>query len=242
MGHIKNKQDIEKIKRACQKTAWVHQQISKMPLLGLTEVEVAEKIHELMTEQQLFEKSFPTIVGSGNRALILHAEPSDKIIDKNDFIVLDFGGKFDGFCADMTRTLSASRKSTKEQLEIHSIVLKAQKKVIESVSLSQSLSSLHEIAKTELIRGLDQTELKGKYDINVIFSHKTSHWIGHVVHEISPWGQLQSYEMLLQEGLTFTVEPGLYIQNTNTKFDGIGVRIEDVVLVTKTGFDILTYI
>lgn len=240
MGHIKNSVQIEKMKSACLKTASIHQKISRISLAGLTEIEVAEKIDELMQQEGIVEKSFPTIVGSGERALILHAVPTEKVIAENEFIVLDFGGKFEGYCADMTRTVSAGNKSTSEQREIYTIVLNAQNKAIESVSMQQSLKSIHKIAKSELIRGLDQTALKGKYDIDVLFPHKTSHWIGKDVHEESPLGKLQSYEMLLQAGLTFTIEPGLYIQNTNTKYDGIGVRIEDVVLMTQNGYEVLT--
>lgn len=172
--------------------------------------------------------------------MILHAEPTEKIIEDNDLVLIDMGLKYNGYCSDMTRTYSANGQMTEEQKEIENIVRTAQQAVLNSISKKQSLSSLHNIAKNSLIKGLDATDLFGKYDIQKIYTHKTSHWIGQDVHDKCAYTDEMGQPILLKPGMCFTVEPGLYIQNTNTKYDGIGIRIEDVVVVTDDGFDILS--
>ncbi len=238
--NIKTNEEIHKIKMACQLISKVHKRVRKLNFVGKSELEIQKKITDLIKGMDINELAFPIIVGSGIRSLILHAEPTEKIISENDLVLIDMGLKFQGYCSDMTRTWPASGIFSNEQKIIFDIVKNAQQDVLNSISKNQSLVALHEIAKSSLCRGLNSTDLKGLYDIQKIYPHKTSHWIGKDVHDGNVYMDEKNEPILLQSGMCFTVEPGLYIQNTNTKFDGIGIRIEDVILITENGYEILT--
>lgn len=240
MGLIKNKRQQDYLRKAGQQIAEVHHYISELNLVGLTEIEVSELIQKKMNQMNVQGLAFPIIVGSGERALDLHAVPSDKVIVETDLVLVDIGVTYEGYCSDMTRTYSASKKMTAAQMEIFNIVQSVQRKVIEAVTTKTTLFELHQLAQNEFCRLLDHTVLKGKYEIQKIYPHKTSHWIGSVVHEQSPYFDEQNRPIALQSGHTFTVEPGLYIQGTGTKYDGVGVRIEDVILMSENGSEILT--
>ncbi len=238
--NIKSKEEVNKIRIACQLISKVHKQVRKLNFVGQSELQIKKYIMDLITDMDIDELAFPIIVGSGVRSLILHAEPTEKIVCANDLVLIDMGLKFEGYCSDMTRTWPAGGTFSNEQKIIYDIIKKAQQDVLNSISKNQSLFSLHEIAKNSLCRSLDLTDLKGRYDIQKIYPHKTSHWIGLDVHDGNVYIDEKNQPILLQSGMCFTVEPGLYIQNTDTKFDGIGIRIEDVVVITESGFEILT--
>ncbi len=240
MKLIKNYDEINKISKACQLISEVHQKVGLLNFRGMTEMQVSEFIMKCIHDLNISELAFPVIVGSGVRSLILHAEPTEKIIEDNDLVLIDMGLKYNGYCSDMTRTYSANGQMSEEQNTIENIVRTAQQEFLNSISKKQSLSSLHDIAKNSLCRGLDAAGLRGCYDIQKIYPHKTSHWIGQDVHDRCAYIDELGHPILLKPGMCFTVEPGLYIQNTNTKYDGIGIRIEDVVVVTDDGFDILS--
>jgi Xaa-Pro aminopeptidase len=239
--NIKSNKEINKIRIACQLISKVHKQVQKLNVIGKSELEIQKSISGMIKAMNIDELAFPIILGSGVRSLILHAEPTEKIVTSNDLVLIDMGVKYEGYCSDMTRTWPANGDFLNEQKIIYDIVKNAQQDVLKSISTHQSLASLHDIAKQSLCRGLDSAELKGLYDIHKIYPHKTSHWIGQDVHDGNIYLDEKNQPISLQAGMCFTVEPGLYIQNTNTKFDGIGIRIEDVVVVTENGFEMLTY-
>ena len=240
MKQIKAVEEIKKIKMACQLISQVHHKTRALDVVGWTEFQIKEYILKSIQDLNMNELAFPVIVGSGERSLVLHAEPTNKIVAEGDLVLIDIGLKYEGYCSDMTRTWSANRKMTTQQNEIYEIVHRAQLAVLNSISKNHSLASLHEIAQKSLCQGLDNTELCGQYDIEKIYPHKTSHWIGKDVHDDCPYIDEHGQPILLKSGMCFTVEPGLYIQNTNTRYDGIGIRIEDVVVVTENGIEILT--
>ncbi len=241
MNDIKTNDEIKKITKSCQLISQVHQFIRKMNVIGMSELQIHDAIMKSIRSLNVDELAFPVIVGSGVRSLILHAVPTEKKIEEHDLVLIDMGLKYDGYCSDMTRAWPANGQFSAPQNEIYNIVRAAQLEVLNSISKNQSLTSLHQIAKDSLCRGLDRTQLRGKYDIQKIYPHKTSHWIGRNVHDNYAQIDKNGQPILLKSGMCFTVEPGLYIKNTNTKYDGIGIRIEDVVVVTETGFDILTF-
>jgi Xaa-Pro aminopeptidase len=231
---IKSKVEIEKLKAAARKTREVHELIFQQEWIGRTEKEIAD-----FADQRLGDLSFDTLVGAGIHATEVHAQPGHQIIRQGDLVIVDIGAKVAGFCGDMTRTFSAGGSMSEEQDLIFRIVLAAQEHAFAKVQIGTTLGSIHQAVKEFFGEQLLSHGILGDNDhdkLDSLFPHKTSHWIGREVHEKSP------YEAPLCEGMTFTVEPGLYFHPSLgiQKYSGIGVRIEDMVLMTAKGFEVLT--
>lgn len=163
--------------------------------------------------------SFDTIVGSGVNSSEIHSKPSDRKIEENDIILLDFGYVIDGYCSDMSRTIFVGEISD-EQRRIYDLVLEAQLNAIKNIKVGMSAKEADMLGrKCILDAGLD-------------YAHSLGHGIGKVVHEepiLSP-----KRDTILEENMVFTIEPGIYLENE------FGIRIEDVVLLTKDGIETLS--
>ena len=191
--------------------------------------------------------AYPPIVASGVNATCLHYGSNDKPIDKSGLVLVDAGCEIGGYAADITRTFPASGKFTEVQKSCYELVLKAQEDVLEKVMPGESLSSLHAVAINSLVEGLiDMGIIKTSLDESVekktytdYYPHGTGHWLGLDVHDAGP-----GKEAKFKAGMAFTVEPGLYFQTYNDslleEYKGIGIRIEDNVIVTADGYENLT--
>jgi Xaa-Pro aminopeptidase len=231
---IKSKVELDSIKNAIKKTLEVHQSIQSQSWVGKSELDIAA-----FADSLLGERAFATLVGSGANATEVHAFPSQRKIEQNDLIIVDMGAKIDGFCADVTRTFSAGGVLSDEQELIYQIVQAAQKHAIDQVRVGLTLKEIHDSVQaffTEQLLAYGVLKENELAKLTKLFPHKTSHWIGKEVHEKFP------YHTPLQEGMVFTVEPGLYFSADLQikKYSGIGVRIEDMVLVTEEGCKVLT--
>lgn len=170
--------------------------------------------------------AFPSIVGSGPNSTILHHWKNRRQLAKGDLVVVDIGAEFQGYSADVTRTIPANGKFTREQKEIYEIVLRAQKEAIAAVKPGVPFRDVHKVAK-KIIRQAGYA----KY-----FNHGTSHYLGLDTHDVGDRGPLQP-------GMVITVEPGIYIPQgaeIDQAYWNIGVRIEDDVLVTEDGHKLLS--
>ena len=236
---IKSKVQLTKLKVAAKKVSSIHALIAKENWVGLREIDLADFVAKNIAEQ-----SFPVLVGSGWRSTLVHAKPTKKIICRNDLIVIDCGAKADGYCSDMTRTIAATKMSAEQGL-IHEIVQQAQTHAISQVQVGISLQEIHRSVYSFLFAELRKNQILQASDEGLfqkIFPHKTSHWIGTEVHEKSPYLDEHGQEVKLSEGMVFTIEPGLYFhpQFGLKNYSGIGVRIEDMVVLTRNGAKILT--
>jgi len=166
---------------------------------------------------------FDIIVASGARSALPHGRASDKRIEKGDFVLIDFGSRFKGYHSDQTRTLFC-HSSTSEQRKIYDIVKEAHDRAIAKIRPGIPISEVDRVAR-EFIR----TQGYGEY-----FGHGTGHGIGLAVHE-DPVVNGENQDPL-QEGMVFTIEPGIYLPGWG------GVRIEDMVRVTADGAEVLTYL
>ena len=196
--------------------------------------------------------AYPSIVGSGSNTTILHYIKNNKKIQKNDLVLIDAGCEYNYYAADLTRTYPASKKFTGPQKEIYEIVLEAQFKAIDQIKPQKRFIDSYNKAVLVLIEGLKEIGLlkgstqeiikKGQY--KKFFMHKLGHWLGLDVHDAGPYVDKKGNSIKLVPGMVLTVEPGIYIPNTleniPKEFQGIGVRIEDDVLITKTGNKVLT--
>ncbi|MEK7467291.1 MAG: aminopeptidase P N-terminal domain-containing protein [Planctomycetota bacterium] len=163
--------------------------------------------------------AFPSIVGSGMNGTMVHYTENGEQLDRNELVVVDTGAEFGMYAADVTRTFPASGKFTKRQREVYEAVLAAQKAGIAAIKPGTTLLQVDAVAR----RTLDDLGFAGK------MPHLTGHWVGMQVHDVG------SYATRLEPGMVVTVEPGVYLAD-----EGIGVRIEDVFVVTKDGAENLS--
>jgi Xaa-Pro aminopeptidase len=189
--------------------------------LGISELAVAADIERSMKLQGASAPSFETIVASGPRSAWPHARPTPKLLRKNELVVLDQGAILRDYCSDMTRTVFLGRSSSRVR-SLYSAVLEAQQAAIAAIRSGVSAASVDAAARKVFKRlGLER-----------YFTHSTGHGLGLEIHEMPRLGRAE--ETLLEAGMVVTVEPGIYIDRFG------GIRIEDEVLVTSRGAEVLT--
>ena len=220
---IKDEIEIKDIRKACRIADEVMMEIPSMVEDGMTEDELAADIVYRLLKKGASEPSFIPIVSFGERTSQPHYTHSSHRLKKNDFILCDFGARFRGYCSDMTRTFVYG-KASKKQKEMHSIVLSAQKRGFEEIKPGIPASQIDKTVR-EII---DNSIFSGR------FIHATGHSIGLHVHD-DGIGFSSSCNEILQENMTLTVEPGVYLPGFG------GVRIEDDILVTSNGVELLTH-
>ena len=217
----KDKREIEKIKKATVITDQVFSQILGLIQPGITEIDVAAEIEDMIKKLGAEEVAFGTIVASGKRSALPHGRASQKKIKPNEPVTLDYGAVVDGYVSDMTRTFVVG-KASKKFKRVYQTVLNSQKKAIRAAKPKMKCSQLDKVARDVIKRAGF-----GKY-----FGHGLGHGIGLLVHDF-PTVNSKSQQVLLP-GMVITIEPGIYIPNWG------GVRIEDDVLITRTGCQVLT--
>jgi Xaa-Pro aminopeptidase len=190
---------------------------------GRTEKDIANELDYEMRRLGADGPSFETIVASGPRAALPHAHPSDKVLEQGEAVIIDFGCRMDGYCTDETCTLALGEIS-QEIKKIYSVVHDAKQKGLDAVKAGLGVRDLDMI-----VRGFVEESGYGEF-----FRHGTGHGVGVAVHE-SPAITMRS-EGLLEENMVITIEPGVYIPHLG------GVRLEDMVLVTENGGEVLTHL
>ncbi|MFT7687561.1 MAG: Xaa-Pro aminopeptidase, partial [Candidatus Azotimanducaceae bacterium] len=210
----------------------------------------AELLHAFASEGARFP-AYPSIVGSGNNACILHYIQNEDQVKKGDLVLVDAGCEYECYASDVTRTLPASGKFSKAQREVYGIVLSAQEAAINMIQPGNNWNQSHEAAVQVITAGLidlgllkgDRDELIASESYKKFYMHRTGHWLGLDVHDVGEY-KIDDEWRILEEGMVVTVEPGIYIleelEGIPAKYRGIGIRIEDDVLVTKTGNEVLT--
>jgi len=217
----KDQKEIEKIKKAVAITDQVFTQILGLIQPGITEIDVAAEIEYMIRKQGADDIAFGTIVASGRRSALPHGRASKKKIKPNQPVTLDYGAVVDGYVSDITRTIMVG-KATRKFKKIYKTVFYSQQKAIRSAKPKLKCFKLDKIARDVIKRAGF-----GKY-----FGHGLGHGIGLLVHDYPPVNS-KSQEVLKQ-GMVITIEPGIYIPNWG------GVRIEDDVLITRSGCEVLT--
>ncbi|PCJ21565.1 MAG: Xaa-Pro aminopeptidase [Candidatus Cloacimonadota bacterium] len=189
---------------------------------------------------------YGNIVAGGSNATCLHYTSNNAVLNEGDLLLIDSGCEKDGYTADVTRCFPVGGKFTKKAAKIYSVVLEANKKAIEKCVVGNSLKVVHQESLNVLVQGLiDLKILDGTLDENLkseeykkFYMHNTSHWLGMDVHDVGLY-DVDGVPVLFEEGMCLTVEPGLYFNSDfsgrNTDFDGIGVRIEDNIIISKNG-------
>jgi Xaa-Pro aminopeptidase len=221
MRMVKSEDEIAKIRAACHLGAQLLDTLTEALLPGRSESQVAGQLELAARNAGAEQMAFTTIIASGKRSALPHGRASGAAIPGQGFVVCDFGVILSGYCSDMTRTLHVGRPST-EARRVYEAVREAQQAAVVAVRPGKTVGEVDAAARKWLHkRGL------GKY-----FTHSTGHGLGLEIHE--PPRVAASQTELLRPGMVITIEPGVYLPG---KF---GVRIEDTVVVTQTGCEILT--
>lgn len=251
MRLFKSPQEITVMERAAEISAAAHVRAMQVCEPGMYEYQLeAEFLHEF-TRHGSRSPAYSSIVGGGANACILHYRENNAVLKDGDLVLIDAGCELDHYASDITRTFPVSGKFSPQQKAIYEIVLAAQYAAIKAVKPGNHWNAPHEAAVREITKGLVKVGLlNGKVDelikteaYRAFFMHRTGHWLGMDVHDVGDY-KVEGEWRMLEAGMVLTVEPGLYISPDNTQVDeewrGIGVRIEDDVVVTGRGHKVLT--
>jgi len=226
MRQIKMASEMELLTKAIELSMDAHLEAMRMMQPGLWEYEVAARMEYIYKRGGCDRAGYSPIVGSGFFSTVLHYNTLERRIEAGDVIVLDVGGEYAGYTADITRTLPATGKFTARQREIYEVVLAAQNAAMAAIKPGVTMAELTRITRETM----DKAAAKDK-DGNPLgryFIHGLGHHIGLNVHDASDGSALTP-------GMVLTIEPGIYIPEEN-----LGVRIEDIVLITADGYKLLT--
>ena len=222
MAIIKTPEEITIMKRAAEAAQTVFARAMPLIRVGATEREIAGKMEEIALEIKGVEGlAFPTIIASGPNGAQPHAEVTDRAFENGDFVTVDFGVMVDGYASDMTRTFLLGTV-TATQRKIYDSVKRAQ-----AAGLTAAKAGISCTALDAVCRNIIEKDGYGEY-----FIHSTGHGVGTEVHE-DPRISKNS-EAFLETGMVVTIEPGIYIEDLG------GVRIEDTIVITDTGCEVIT--
>ena len=247
---IKDAHEIDLMKKACRISAESHVEAMKFVKPGMTEQEMeAFYLYEFAKRGGRFSAYTPIVAGGENACVLHYVENSKPLLD-GDLLLVDAGCEYDFYASDITRTFPVSGKFTDAQLAIYEVVLEAESKAIAAVSVNNNVMDAQVISEKVVTQGLidlgiltgslDDLHAKGAF--KEFYMHKIGHWLGIDVHDAGDYMEDDQF-MQFKPGMVTTIEPGIYIPssaNVDDKWKGIGIRIEDDILVTPDGNENLT--
>ncbi len=240
MRGIKTKEELELLRKAVTISAIGHAEAMKAIRPGLSEREIQGLQEYIFKKYQAEDQGYPSIVGAGHNGCILHYMENYKpSITNKELLLMDLAAEYHGYSADVTRTVPVSGKFSPEQKLIYELVLRAQEAVINICKPGTSFKEIESTARITINKGLKELgfPITSETDRNLFYPHGCSHHIGLDVHDRGNYDSLK-------QNMVITVEPGIYIPE-NSKCDkkwwGISVRIEDDVLITERGHELLSF-
>ena len=247
---IKDAYEIDLMKKACRISAESHVEAMKFVKPGMTEQEMeAFYLYEFAKRGGRFSAYTPIVAGGENACVLHYVENSKPLLD-GDLLLVDAGCEYDFYASDITRTFPVRGKFTDAQLAIYEVVLEAESKAIAAVSVNNNVMDAQIISEKVVTQGLidlgiltgsvDDLHAKGAF--KEFYMHKIGHWLGIDVHDAGDYMEDDQF-MQFKPGMVTTIEPGIYIPssaNVDDKWKGIGIRIEDDILVTPDGNENLT--
>ncbi|MEK9626604.1 MAG: aminopeptidase P N-terminal domain-containing protein [Gammaproteobacteria bacterium] len=247
---IKRAPELKIMRKAAAISAEAHRRAMVQCKPGLFEYEIEAELEYAFRKGGAQYPAYPSIVAAGANACVLHYIQNSDRLRKGDLLLIDAGAEIDCYCADITRTFPVSGKFSGRQRAVYDIVLEAQLAAIDRVKPGADFNAPHEAAVRTIAAGLkDLNLLKGSLDSIIergsyrkFFVHRTSHWLGMDVHDVGEYRVNGAWRML-EPGMVLTIEPGIYIpakRGYPKEWQGIGIRIEDDVLVTRNAPEVLT--
>jgi Xaa-Pro aminopeptidase len=249
---IKSPEELAILRRAAALTDEGHRAAARAVRPGVGEWEVEAAVDGAFRRGGGWGPGYPSIVASGANATILHYNTNEMLVAEGDMLLLDAGCEVDGYTADVTRCYPSGDGFWPEQRALYDVVLRAQLAAIAHVKPGVTFHSVHDVALRALVEGMIELELLPQGVDEAIesgafrrcYMHRTSHWLGIDVHDVGAYYQADGSSRTLQPGMVLTVEPGLYVaaddERSPEALRGLGVRIEDDVLVTPGGHEVLT--
>lgn len=250
MRLIKDEHELALMQKAADISADAHIKAMEACRPGMYEYQLQAVLESHFVHEGGSGPAYTSIVGAGDNATVLHYIKNRKQIEAGELILIDAAAEYDMYAADITRTFPANGKFSEAQKAIYEVVLKAQKAVVEASKPGVTFQELHDLDLRLLVEGMIEIGLltgtvdgcieDGSYQ--EFFMHKTGHWLGLDVHDMGNY-MADGASITLKPGMTYTVEPGIYVNSRSKapeKFKGIGVRIEDDILITESGNKNLT--
>jgi Xaa-Pro aminopeptidase len=249
---IKSEAEIALMQQAANISAAAHVKAMEQVKAGVFEYQLEGTIRNYCAQNGSRFDAYSSIVGAGANACVLHYTANNQEIKDGELILIDAGCEVNHYASDITRTFPANGRFTDEQKALYQIVLDAQLAAIETVKPGNTFNDPHEAALRVITQGLvdfgllsgDVITLIEKEAYKPFYMHKTGHWLGLDVHDVGSYKQDGKWREL-EAGMVLTVEPGIYVspdeESVDEKWRGIGIRIEDDVLVTDQGHHVLTH-
>ncbi|QOW20041.1 aminopeptidase P N-terminal domain-containing protein [Lysobacter ciconiae] len=257
LGHVldelrlfKDRDELRMMQRSADITVAAHQAAMRAIRSGMFEYELQAELERVFRANDAVP-AYSSIVGAGANACVLHYVANNGPVNDGDLVLIDAGAEYRGYAADITRTFPVSGRFSKEQRLLHDLVGAAHAAALAGALPGMPYEAGHLAATEVLTEGLLSLGLlKGTLEQNLaegscrrFFPHKTGHWIGLDVHDVGDY-RIEGESRLLEPGMVFTIEPGLYVRADDTsvapRWRGIGIRTEDDVAVTRTGHKVLT--
>ncbi|HKN77691.1 MAG TPA: aminopeptidase P N-terminal domain-containing protein [Lysobacter sp.] len=257
LGHLldemrlfKSADEIKLMQRAADISVHAHEAAMRAARAGVREYELQAELERVFRANDA-EAAYGSIVGAGANACVLHYRANNATARAGDLVLIDAGAEYRNYAADITRTFPVDGRFSKEQRALHDLVGDAQRAALAQARPGIAYDAGHQAAVETLTEGLLRLGLlKGKLEKVIadglyrrFYRHKTGHWLGLDVHDVGEY-RLDGESRLLEPGMVFTIEPGLYVAPDDTsvaaKWRGIGIRTEDDVAITADGHRVLT--
>jgi len=248
---FKHPDELETMRRAIAISAAAHQAAMREARGGMMEWEIEALVDYNFRKRGAAGPSYPSIIASGPNAATLHYIHNDREMRAGELLLIDAGCEYDFYASDVTRTFPVGARFGPLQRDLYQIVLAAQLKAIETIRPGVKFDEPHEAAQRILVEGMCRIGLLRATPEEAIqngsfrryFMHRTSHWLGMDVHDVGLY-RVGGQSRTLEPGMVLTAEPGIYIapddEDAPEEFRGIGIRIEDDVLVTPDGHEVMT--
>jgi Xaa-Pro aminopeptidase len=250
MRLIKSAREIDLMRQAAAVATQAHIRAMQFVEAGKNEYHLEAEIHHEFAMQGAKYPAYGTIVGSGDNACILHYTENNQGLNAGDLVLIDAGCEWQGYASDITRTFPVSGVFSNEQKQLYELVLNAQLAAFDVIKPNNTIKQASDVAIAVITQGLiDLGILKGELTDNIerqtyrqFYMHGLSHWLGLDVHDVGNY-KIDGQDRPLKTGMVLTVEPGIYIApdaDVDSKWCGIGIRIEDNLLITQSGHENLT--
>jgi Xaa-Pro aminopeptidase len=247
----KSDTELELMRRAQAITAEAHRGAMRLAEPGVYEYQVEAQFRETFLRHGAQRSAYAPIVGSGPNATVLHYVTNRRKLEDGDLLLIDAGCEFGFYAADVTRTFPVNGRFSEPQRRVYQVVLDAQLAALEGAKPGGNIDDLHAVTVRALVKGMvDIGLLSGSVDPLIekevykrYYMHRTSHWLGMDVHDVGAY-YLDGSSRPFEPGMVFTIEPGIYVaaddKDAPEEYRGIGVRIEDDILITDEGHENLS--